>query len=109
MSKFERYTTDGNYVVDNTQMSYEDIVFADEICRRLNEQDQHISDLEKKLAVAEKALELACEMLKKHTTCDKCCSYFPNQDCLKQKLNCIDGIKDYFKAIAKELKDGKID
>ncbi len=71
---------------------------------------QSLADHGEKLSVAEKALELACEHILK-TDREKCkvCQIHGNDSCGLAQLMCEDYISLYFKARAKELKDGKID
>ena len=63
------------------------------------EKDQQITDLQKQLAITEKALELACEEI---TGSCAYCSYKTMIEC-PIEANCLDEKINYFKTKAKEM------
>ena len=63
------------------------------------EKDQQITDLQKQLAITEKALELACKEI---TGSCEYCSYKTMIEC-PIEANCLDEKINYFKTKAKEM------
>ena len=63
------------------------------------EKDQQITDLQKQLAITEKALELACEEI---TGSCEYCSYKTRIEC-PVEADCLDEKINYFKTKAKEM------
>lgn len=63
------------------------------------EKDQQITDLQKQLAITEKALELACKEI---TGSCEYCSYKTMIEC-PIEANCLDEKINYFKSKAKEI------
>ena len=62
MSKKSKYKYEGYGVVRDTEIDFP--YHTDDIVDLLDEKDQQITDLQKQLAITEKALELACERVK---------------------------------------------
>ena len=63
------------------------------------EKDQQITDLQKQLAITEKALELACKEI---TGSCEYCSYKTRIEC-PVEADCLDEKINYFKTKAKEM------